>query len=162
LAFSQNTSELNPPLYKGVSVHVDGVYVTPVPSLPLTAVVEIESTLIFADGSTVVKKTVNNIARDFQRRIYNERRQLVSPSFNGTPKLLSFHIFDPVTRLNTFLDPATHIARQTTRSEAKQEAGLTGARWLVHTIRWWKRKTSNIDDGKCFAAWPPQDPYLRV
>src|SRR5271157_4155780 len=80
LAFSQNTSELNPPLYKGVSVHVDGVYVTPVPSLPLTAVVEIESTLIFADGSTVVKKTVNNIARDFQRRIYNERRQLVSPS----------------------------------------------------------------------------------
>ncbi len=125
-AFSQSSSEANPPLYKGVSVHVDGVYVTPVPSVPLTAVVEIESTQILADGSTVAKKTINNIARDFQGRIYNERRQLVSPSFSGTPKLLSFHIFDPVTRLNTFLDPATHIARQTTRSESKQEAGING------------------------------------
>jgi hypothetical protein len=119
-AFSQNTSE-NPPPYRGVSVHVDGVFVTPVPSVPLTAVVEIESTQVLADGSTVAKKTFNDIARDFQGRIYNERRQFVTPSFTGAPKILLFHIYDPVTRLNTFLDPATHLARQSTWSKPKYD-----------------------------------------
>lgn len=98
-------------------MHVDGVFVTPVPGVPLTAIVELESRQILADGSTDVKKTINNIARDSLGRIYNERRQLVSPSFTGSPKLLSFHTFDPETGLNTFLYPSTHIARQTTRPE---------------------------------------------
>jgi hypothetical protein len=110
--FSQETSALKPPPYRGVSVHVDGIFVTPVPAVPLTAIVEVQSTQILADGSTSEKKTFNNIARDFQGRIYNERRQWVNPSFAGPPTILSFHIFDPVTRLNTFLDPATHLARQ--------------------------------------------------
>ena len=119
--FSQNIFGQNPPPYKGVSVHVEGVFVTPVPSVPLTALVEIESTQVLEDGSTVVKKTFNDIARDFQGRIYNERRQFVSPSFTGKPRILSFHIYDPVTRLNTFFDPATHIARQSTWPEAKKD-----------------------------------------
>lgn len=116
--FSQGSSTLKPPPYPGVSVHVAGVFVTPIPGLPLTAIVEVESSQILADGSTNVKKTIEHIARDFQGRIYNERRQLVSPSFTGTPIILSFHIYDPVTRLNTFLDPMTHLARQTTRPES--------------------------------------------
>ncbi len=118
LAFCQATSDSEPPPYPGVSVHIAGVFVTPVPGVPLTAIVELESRQILADGSTDVKKTINNIARDSLGRIYNERRRLVGPSFNGNPRLLAMHIFDPETRLNTYLDPSTHIARQTMRPES--------------------------------------------
>jgi hypothetical protein len=116
LAFSQEASDLKPPQYRGVAVFVDGIFVSPVPGAPLTAIVELQSTQILADGSTEVRKSIANIARDSQGRIYNERRQLVSPSFTGNPQLLSFHIFDPETRLNTFLNPSTHIARHTISS----------------------------------------------
>jgi hypothetical protein len=88
---------------------------------------ELQSTQILIDGSTNVRKSFANIARDSQGRIYNERRQLVNPSFTGTPQIVSFHIFDPNTRLNTFLDPSTHLARQSTwhppESTAEQTAG---------------------------------------
>jgi len=77
--------------------------------------VQLESKQTLPDGTTEVKKTINNIARDLQGRIYNERRKWMSPSVSGAPLLLSAHIYDPVTGLNTFLDPATRIARQTAR-----------------------------------------------
>ncbi len=114
LAWSQENSPVKPPPYRGVSEHVEGIFVTPVPGVPLSAVIEVKSTNVLADGTNDVKKTAENIARDSLGRIYNERRELVSPSFTGKPQLLSFHIFDPATRLNTFLDPSTHLARQTT------------------------------------------------
>jgi hypothetical protein len=112
IAFPQEASSPKPPPYRGVTVFVDGIFVTPVPGVPLTAVVEIQSTQVLSDGSTEVRKSFANIARDSQGRIYNERRQLVGPSFAGTPQVLGFHIFDPETKLNTFLDPSTHLARQ--------------------------------------------------
>lgn len=108
----QNSGEQMPPEYRGVTAMVDGIFVTPVPGVPMTALVEVQSTQVLADGSTLAKKSIANIARDSQGRIYNERRQLVSPSFNGKPQLLSFHIFDPETRLSTFVNPAMRIARQ--------------------------------------------------
>jgi hypothetical protein len=111
---AQENARTTPPPYRGVSERVDGIFVTPVPGVPLTAVIEVKSTKILPDGSTDVKKTSEDIARDSQGRIYNERRELVSPSFDGKPELLSFHLFDPATRLNTFLDPYTHLARQAT------------------------------------------------
>jgi hypothetical protein len=114
LAWSQEDSPVKPPPYRGVSEHVEGIFVTPVPGVPLSAVIEVKSTKVLADGTNDVKKTSENIARDSQGRIYNERRELVSPSFSGKPQLLSFHIFDPTSRLNTFLDPNTHLARQST------------------------------------------------
>jgi hypothetical protein len=114
LAFSQEATTAKPPPYRGVTVLVDGIFVTPIPGEPLTAVVELKSTQVLTDGSTNASKTIANIARDSQGRIYNERRELVSPSFTGNPQLLSFHIFDPETRLNTFLNPSTRLARQTT------------------------------------------------
>ena len=97
LGFSQNTSTLKPPPYRGVTMRMGGVFVTPVPGVSLTAVVELESTQILADGSTNVRKTINNIARDLQSRIYNERRQWMNPAVAGAPKLLSFHIL-PITK----------------------------------------------------------------
>jgi hypothetical protein len=101
-----------PPAYRGVETRVAGVFVTPVPNVPLTAVAEIESTQTLDDGSTVTKKTINNIARDSQGRIYNERREMVAEDFSGVPPLMSGHIYDPTTKLNTFLDPSTKLARQ--------------------------------------------------
>jgi len=98
--------------------------VTPVPGVPLSAIVELESTQILADGSMNVKKTINNIARDLQGRIYNERRQWMNPVITGTPKLLSFHIYDPLTGLNAFVNPTTHIARQMPRSVTSVDAEI--------------------------------------
>lgn len=101
-----------PPPYRGVATRVDGVFVTPVPGAPFSAVVKLESTQLLPDGTSVTRKTVNAIARDSQGRIYNERRPLLPATFNGTPPVTGGHIFDPQTRISTFLDPRTHLARQ--------------------------------------------------
>jgi hypothetical protein len=123
-AGAQEVARQNPPLYRGVQTHVDGVFVTPVPNVPLTAVTEVHSTQVLDDGSSVSKKTFNNIARDSQGRIYNERRNLVPETFEGTPQIISMHIYDPSTKLNTFLEVETHLARQSVRPEA--EPALAG------------------------------------
>ena len=113
LGYCQDTSNLRPPPYPGVLVRMQGVFVTPVPGVPLKAAVHLESKQRLPDGTTEVRKTINNIARDLQGRIYNERRTWMNPAASGAPLLLSVHIYDPITKLNTFLDPATRIARQT-------------------------------------------------
>ena len=99
--------------YRGVQIHIDGIFVTPVPNAPFTAKVEIISHEILPDGSINIRTTVNHIARSSSGRIYNERRQLVPATFKGEPILLSGHIYDPTNRLNIFYDPPTRIARQT-------------------------------------------------
>ncbi len=111
-AFCQETTSTPPP-YRGVEQHIAGVFVTPVPNVPFTATAEVESSQVLPDGSTEQKKTYNNIARDSAGRIYNERRTLVPSSFNGTPRIVSMHLYDPQNRLSTFMDPFTHIARET-------------------------------------------------
>ncbi len=103
-----------PPPYRGVDVHIPGIYVTPVPNAPFTAKVQIVSQQQLPDGSVQIRKTINHIARQSSGRIYNERRQLVPPTFQPEPRLLSAHIYDPNTRLNTFLNPFTHIAEDST------------------------------------------------
>jgi hypothetical protein len=127
VVFSQEGSTSKPPPTRGVAVIVSGIFVTPVQGVPLSAVVELQSTQLLIDGSTNVRTSFANIARDSQGRIYNERRQLVNPSFTGTPQIIAFHIFDPNTSLNTFLNPSTHLARQSTwhppESTAEQTAG---------------------------------------
>ena len=112
LALAQQSVTSVPPPYRGVSEHVDGVFVTPVANVSFSATAELESVQILADGSSVEKKTFNNIARDSAGRIYNERRRMVPSSFTGIPEIDQSHIYDPETRLNTFLDPATQIAHQ--------------------------------------------------
>jgi hypothetical protein len=123
---AQEAATQNPPAYRGVQTHVDGVFVTPVPNVPLTAVAEVESTQVLDDGSAVGKKTFNNIARDSQGRIYNERRSMVPATSNATPDLISFHIYDPTTRLNTFLNPETHLAHQAVLHERLVQASARG------------------------------------
>jgi len=121
LLAQEAATRTTPPAYRGVEMRVGGVFVTPVPNVPLTAVAEVESTQTLDDGSTVTKKTINNIARDSQGRIYNERREMVAEDFQGVPPLMSGHIYDPTTRLNTFLDPSTKLARQSIFSEPMRQ-----------------------------------------
>ncbi|HEY0703665.1 MAG TPA: hypothetical protein VGD60_12940 [Candidatus Acidoferrales bacterium] len=125
---AQEATTQSPPAYRGVEMRVGGVFVTPVPNVPLTAIAELESTQALDDGSIVTKKTINNIARDSQGRIYNERRALVPENFTGVPELMSGHIYDPTTKLNTFFDPSTHLARQSIFSAP--EGGAAGDRNL--------------------------------
>jgi len=116
----------HPPDYPGVHIRIPGVFVTPVPGAPFSGNVEILSKEPLPDGSTRFRRTVNHIARSSSGVIYNELRQLVTPSFEGEPRLLSFHLYDPQTRLNTYLYPETHIARQTLLKESpKPPAGST-------------------------------------
>lgn len=109
---AQDVRSLIPPDARGANPLMTGVFVTPVPNAPFTATTVTQSTRRLQDGTTEVLKTSSNIARDAEGRIYNERRQTVPGSFTGTPPLLSGHIYDPVTRLNTFFNPAQRIARQ--------------------------------------------------
>ncbi|ADW67130.1 hypothetical protein [Granulicella tundricola] len=107
-----------PPAYGGVQVRIPGIYVTPVVNAPFTAKVQIVSQEQLPDGTVRVRKTVNHIARQSSGRIYNERRQLVAPTFQGEPRLISAHIYDPSTRLNTYLNPVTHIAQEIRMKQA--------------------------------------------
>jgi hypothetical protein len=102
----------HPPDYPGVRTFIPGIFVTPVPGIPFSGTVEILSKQILADGATYTRRTVNHIARDSAGVIHNERRMLTPPGFQGEPPVLQWHIFDPRTRLSTFLTPATLVARQ--------------------------------------------------
>jgi hypothetical protein len=117
---AQQPSAPHPPDYRGVRTHIPGVFVTPVPGAPFSGTVEILSTETLPDGSTYTRHTINHIARNTAGVIYNERRKLMPPQFQREPRLISLHIYDPQTRLNTFLDPETHIARQVLRPAPPQ------------------------------------------
>jgi hypothetical protein len=103
-----------PPDYAGVQIHIPGVYITPVPNAPFSADVTVLSHQKLTDGTEVIRTTINHIARNSQGRIYNERRRLVPTGFRGEPALIEAHIFDPLTRLNTYYDPAIRVAREAT------------------------------------------------
>jgi hypothetical protein len=89
-----------------------GVFVTPVPGAPFSAEVEQDMAQVLKDGSVFHRKTAALIARDSQGRIRNESHEVLPASSTRKPTILSVHIYDPQTRLNTFLNPYTHIARQ--------------------------------------------------
>ena len=92
---------------------VAGVFVYPVPNAPFSGTVEIISKQKLADGSVYVLKTINYIARDSHGRTRNENRKLVSSSYEQEPPITSVQIYDPVSSLDSHLDPDTLIAKQT-------------------------------------------------
>jgi hypothetical protein len=91
-----------------------GVFVTPIPNAPMMAIVDIQSSRILKDGTTIEQKSLSAIARDAQGRIFNERRPMIPVSSTVTPPILSIHIYDPQTRKNTFIDPQQRTAWQST------------------------------------------------
>lgn len=80
------------------------IFVTPIPGVPFTAVVNVERLLVQPDGSVVCMKTGRQIARDSRGRIYNEMRTLVPESGSGAPTVLRIHLYDPQTRIATNLN----------------------------------------------------------
>jgi len=109
--FSQQVRE-QPPLYSGPSTFVPGVFVTPIAGVPFSATVMIESKQLLADGSVESKVTQTNIARDSRGRIRNEQHMFVPAGTQGTPPLISVHVFDPATRISYIFNPATMLARE--------------------------------------------------
>lgn len=91
-----------------------GVFVTPIPDAPLLAVVNTQNSQILKDGTTLNQKTLSAIARDGHGRIFNERRPLIPATETATPPIISIHIYDPQTRMNTFIDPQNRSAWQST------------------------------------------------
>ena len=124
---AQQGDNNQPPLYRGTYTHVDGVYVTPIAGVPFSATVTIEDEVSMRDGSTDTKRTVNLVGRDSRGRIHNERRRLMPKGVHGLPMLLDVHLFDPQTRLNTFYDPLTRIARQRVLPEPSPSAAPTAS-----------------------------------
>ncbi|WP_419805549.1 hypothetical protein [Terriglobus sp.] len=110
------TTSTIPPQYGGVQTNVSGVFVTPIPNLPMTATVDLSSMRILPDGSTELRKTENHIARASNGSIYNERRILVGVSYQGLPRLLSSHVYDPQTRVSITWGPRSDVAQSITLS----------------------------------------------
>lgn len=96
----------SPPAFSG------GVFVTPVPGAPFSAEVEKDMMQVLKDGSLFHRKTAALIARNSQGRIHNERHEVLPASSTRKPIIFSILIYDPETRLRTFLLPQTHIASQ--------------------------------------------------
>jgi hypothetical protein len=81
------------------------IFVTPIPGAPFSAVVSVERSDVRHDGSIIRLKTVREIARDTRGRIHNESRILVPASSTETPKLVRIHLYDPESRVSTYLNP---------------------------------------------------------
>ena len=110
------TTAVVPPQYGGVQTFVSGVFVTPIPNIPMTATVDVSSMRILPDGSTELRKTENHIARASNGSIYNERRMMVGVSYQGMPRLLSSHVYDPQTRVSITWNAHSDVAQSVTLS----------------------------------------------
>jgi len=80
------------------------IFVTPIPNVPFTAVVQVERSFVRPDGSVQTAKTLRQIARDSHGRIYAEARTLIPVSSKETPQVRRIHLYDPQTRVSTMLD----------------------------------------------------------
>jgi len=92
-------------LVSTASASPQDIFVTPVPGAPFSGIVNVERSLIQADGSVVSLKTTREIGRDSRGRIHNESRALLPVANATTPRLLRIHLYDPQTRISTILDP---------------------------------------------------------
>jgi hypothetical protein len=89
----------------GLAQNTGDIFLTPIASAPFTGVIDVERTTIEPDGSVVRLKTVREVARDSQGRVYNVLRGLVPVSASITPPILRIHFYDPETRSYTYLYP---------------------------------------------------------
>jgi hypothetical protein len=81
------------------------IFVTPIPNVPFSGVVNVERSYVQPDGSTVNFKTIREIGRDSRGRIHNESRVFVPVSDTSTPRVVRVHLYDPQTRISTMLNP---------------------------------------------------------
>lgn len=124
-AAAQQDAYTVPPDYPGVRVFIPGIFVPPVPGAPFSGTVEILSNQKLPNGSTYTRWTRYQIARNSTGVIHNERRRLAMPGFRGEPALQQIHIYDPQKHLDTWLDPSTHLARQTALLQLRASSNST-------------------------------------
>ncbi|HEY6351896.1 MAG TPA: hypothetical protein VI636_21070 [Candidatus Angelobacter sp.] len=87
------------------------VFVTPIPNAPFSGVIQVERSFVQRDGSVVNRKTIRDIGRDGQGRIFNQYRMLLPDSSSETPQVLSILVYDPQTRASTTLFPQQRTFR---------------------------------------------------
>ena len=87
------------------------IFVTPIPNVPFSGIVNVERSHVRDDGSIVNFKTIQVISRDGRGRLHNELSVPVSDS--KAPQVVRIHLYDPQTRISTMLNPR----EQTFRSE---------------------------------------------
>jgi hypothetical protein len=80
------------------------IFVTPVANAPFSAVVNVQRTVLQADGRWAAFRTLRMIGRDSMGRIHNESRMLEPVTSGDTPQLISIHLYDPATRTSARLD----------------------------------------------------------
>lgn len=90
------------------------VFVTPVPNAPFGAVIHVERSVVQPDGSAVNLKTIRDIGRDNQGRIFNQYRMLLPVSSTQTPEVMHVLIYDPQTRISTTIFPLRRMYRSGT------------------------------------------------
>jgi hypothetical protein len=95
-------------LFAALATHrgsAQDIFVTPVANAPFSAVVNIQNSHLQPDGSVLALKSMRQIARDVHGRIHNESRALTPASDASTAPLIRIHLYDPQTRISTYLNP---------------------------------------------------------
>jgi len=94
----------------GWAQNTSDIFLTPVANAPFTGVIVVERTVVSRNNGSVINlKTVRDVARDSQGRVYNVFRGLVPASESGTPPVVCVHFYDPQTRSYTYLYPQQKI-----------------------------------------------------
>jgi hypothetical protein len=90
----------------GRTQNTSGIFLPPVPGAAFSGVIVVERTIVPPGGGSALNlKTVRDVARDSQGRIYNVFRQLVPASDNSTPPVVRIHFYDPQSRSYTYVYP---------------------------------------------------------
>jgi len=122
---AQQPAPTPPPAGRTVPSRVTGISISSVAGIPFSATVVIETQRTMHDGSVQIRRTINLIARDSRGRTHNERRSLMPESFHGSPPLIEIRIFDPQTRIRTYLDPVNLTGRREVVPRQTTPAGST-------------------------------------
>jgi hypothetical protein len=120
----------------------EGIFVTPVAGQPFSATVTIEVKQELKDGSVWQRAATSLIARNSQGQIHNEAHTFLPLGLERktSATLMSVHIYDPQNRLNTYLNPNAHIARQ--RMLAREPSTAPPANWAQMDQRF--RPSTNV------------------
>jgi hypothetical protein len=122
----------------------EGIFVTPVAGQPFSAAVTIEIKRELKDGSIWQRTATSLIARDSQGQIHNEAHAFVPLGLDRKSTLVSVHIYDPQTRLNTYLNPNTRVARQS--ALLREPATAPPANWAQMDQRFRPSTNAQLED----------------
>jgi len=94
-----------------VAESMSGEHIPAVGGLPFSAKVELETVSQLQDGTQIMHKTYNLVARDSAGLTHNERRNWIIAE-GGEAKLTRVELYEPSTRTRTDLFPLSKLARQ--------------------------------------------------